>query len=597
MSQIEKTTKRSATASALSFFLAIALLASIAALARAQTSKPKIAVFSGPNATIQHAEPFVTGNKAREQYGLPLRTGRDGTALRFDSLRPQRLAAPVKVYIEAFSAHPLERDMSELYAPPDGYINRQTRAFSKERQSKDDIAVYEATLRPEDGLYLLPYMARQADGKAWEGDCAFPEAPPEKCRFTFYPDASRTFEEIDRFGVGDNGSNNLLGSLADFHFYRAAPPGGYTKGLPASQRTDMGEGDIPREKMGEDFFPYLPFRREPATPALARLTNVVQRAMSTGQYAGAIWLEGSPTTEETTYWLNLLIDTKVPIVGNASQRAHGALGNDGDRNILDSVQYILSGIWKDENGLDKIGGVMLQDERLFTARDVQKGDDRPGGYTATGGHGGILGGVNPIALAFVPTKKHTYSSEVNMTRLPAATQGVKRVGNTITKVDVPIKDQKGNLLATAIPKVSFVKYGEYLPDNYSDEPTDEVEILARIERNLQEFPLSGLVLEGNSPYASANTHIVAALRKAALAGMPVVRVGRGNHEGFTPVNPDDVFIEGSNLTATKARLLLMACLMRFGSLPVPTDPNNPTKAELDAVRAKIAQYQEVFSTH
>ena len=32
------------------------------------------------------------------------------------------------------------------------------------------------TLKPEDGLYLLPYMARQADGGAWEDDGAVPNA-------------------------------------------------------------------------------------------------------------------------------------------------------------------------------------------------------------------------------------------------------------------------------------------------------------------------------------------------------------------------------------------------------------------------------------
>ena len=34
--------------------------------------KPRIAVFSGPTATIQNTEPLVTSNKAREKYGLPL---------------------------------------------------------------------------------------------------------------------------------------------------------------------------------------------------------------------------------------------------------------------------------------------------------------------------------------------------------------------------------------------------------------------------------------------------------------------------------------------------------------------------------------------
>ncbi len=79
--------------------------------------------------------------------------------------------------------------------------------------------------------------------------------------------------------------------------------------------------------------------------------------------------------------------------------------------------------------------------------------------------------------------------------------------------------------------------------------------------------------------------------------MPVVRVGRGNHEGITVTNPNDLFIEGNNLTATKARLLLMACLMRFGSLGIPVDPDIPTKRDLDTIRSKIAQYQEVFDSH
>lgn len=77
--------------------------------------------------------------------------------------------------------------------------------------------------------------------------------------------------------------------------------------------------------------------------------------------------------------------------------------------------------------------------------------------------------------------------------------------------------------------------------------------------------------------------------------MPVVKVGRGNAEGFVPrISP---FLSGSNLTATKARLLLMACLMKFGALPVAADPSNPTRAEFEATMAKLAQYQPVFDTH
>jgi L-asparaginase len=40
---------------------------------------------------------------------------------------------------------------------------------------------------------------------------------------------------------------NLIGARADVDFYRIEPPSGFTKWLPAAQRTDMGEGDIPPE--------------------------------------------------------------------------------------------------------------------------------------------------------------------------------------------------------------------------------------------------------------------------------------------------------------------------------------------------------------
>src|SRR2546430_6043328 len=111
--------------------------------------KPRIAVFSGPTATIQNSEPLVTSNKARHKYGLPLRANADGSPMRFDALRPQRLAAPVTIYVEQFSAHPLERDAAELYGPPDGYVDASG-AFQKERRSPSDVPVYEVTLRPDD---------------------------------------------------------------------------------------------------------------------------------------------------------------------------------------------------------------------------------------------------------------------------------------------------------------------------------------------------------------------------------------------------------------------------------------------------------------
>lgn len=563
--------------------------------------RPRIAIFSGPTATIHNSPPLVTSNTARARAGLPPLRSHGGTQPQYDSLRPQRLAAPVTVYIEQFSAHPLESDAAELYGPPDGYLDREGR-LHHERKAPEDTPVYQVTLRPEDGLYPLPYMALQSNGQPWDTDGASPLAPAERSRQPFYPDASRIFEEIDRFGIGEDGQNEILARLADYDFYRAAPPGGYKRGLLANQRTDVGEGDIPPEKLGQDFFPYRPrhLRVEPPSHVLARLTNCVQGALGTGHFDGAIWLEGSPSLEETIYWLNLVIDTTVPIVGNAAVRTHGSVGNDGDRNIIDSVRYIVSRIWADDDGRNRLGAVVIQDEQIFTSREVQKGDARPGGYLATGGHGGIVGSVRPPGsplLTFVPVRRHTCTSQVRLSILPESVSVVRRDGASTVVTRISTREASGALLPNAIPKVSLVKDGRFSPDDVVADPATEVDVLARIEQALERGALAGFVVEAGVPYGSVGVPLHAAIGRAAFLGMPTVLVSRGNAEGYVTLRPGELAIAGSNLTATKARLLLMACLLRFGSLPVAADPDNPGRDEEEAVRAKLGEYQEVFDTH
>ena len=208
-----------------------------------------------------------------------------------------------------------------------------------------------------------------------------------------------------------------------------------------------------------------------------------------------------------------------------------------------------------------------------------------------------MGQPGPPALTFRPVKRHTHTSAVNLRRLPACVEGVCLANGRLARVAVPIKDTQGALLGTAIPKVTIVKHARYLPEDASGDPEAEVDILARIAKNLREAPLAGFVAEGSAPFASMSNAVEAALRRATLSGMPVVKVGRGNAEG--PVDPTRVplAIAGSNLTATKARLLLMACLLRFGSLPPAIDPTNPAAAELKAVQARLVEYQAVFDTH
>jgi hypothetical protein len=566
----------------------------------ALTPKTRIAHLAGPTATIQNTPPLVTSNKARLKYGLPPRKNPDGTVPTFDGLRAQRLAAPAKVYVEQFSAHPLEADTAELYGPPDGYIGADG-MFRKTRAAGDDKPVYEIELHPNDGLYPLPYMATQADGNPWDEECASPGAPAIKARQGFFPDGSRSFEEIDRFSIGVDGMASPISSLATVDFHRGAPPSGFTKGLPAPLRKDKGDGDIPPEIRGKDFYPYKPYHlaSAPPRPMLAKVTNDMQALVSSGDYDGVIWTQGSPQVEESAYWFNLLIDTALPICGNAAQRPQGQVSADGPKNIIDSVEFISSRVWADDQGRNRCGVVVIQEQQFFAAREVAKVDARPGGYVATGGHGGIIGQVTHrgrMHLTYLPAYKHTYLSDLKLTTLPSSVKTTRSGANGIELIDVAVKDPAGKLLADAIPVVSIMKDGSYSGIDFGDDPELEIDMIASINHKLAMGRLAGFIIEGLVPYGTTPSQARHKLMvRAAFSGIPVAKVGRNAPEGFA--DPHEFQIAASNLTATKARLLLMACLLKFGSFPPAKDPNRPTDAEVEAVKTAVAKYQTIFDTH
>jgi L-asparaginase len=562
--------------------------------------KARIAHLAGPTATIQNTPPLVTSNKARAKHGLAPMTGADGQASRFDALRAQRLARPATVYVEQFSAHPLESDAAELYGPPDGYMGADG-VLRAEKRDDDDKPVYEIELHPDDGLYPMPYMAVQATGDAWEEECVTPGAPEEGARQGFFPDGSRSFEEIDRLSIGDDGRASMISSIATVDFYRGVPPGGFKKGLAAHLRADVGDGDIPPEERGRDFYPYKPYHltSAPSRPMLAKATNDMQALADGGDYDGVIWTQGSPQVEETAYWFNLLIDTTRPICGNAAQRPQGQISNDGPANIVDSVKFISSRIWADADGRNKCGTVVIQEQQFFAAREVAKVDARPGGYVATGGHGGIIGQISHtgrLTLTYLPVHKHTYLSDVNLTRLPTLTTAVRAGSGGIERVAIAVKGANGKLQADAIPVVSIVKDGSYSGLEIGDDPSIENDLIASIEHKLGLGQLAGFVVEGIVPYGSSASDARHKLMLGAtFSGLPVARVGRGAPEGFADAH--EFQIAASNLTGTKARFLLMACLLKFGSLPAASDPEAPTAGELSAIRDALAAYQKVFDTH
>lgn len=607
-------------------------------------SKPRIAVFSGPQSTIANTAPLITSNQARQKRGLPLRVDAWGEPLRFDPPRLQRLAAPVEVLIAQFSEHPLSSDSAELHGPPDGWCDPKTGAFSSAGPQRDDwVPCYKATLRPEDGPLALPFMGVTHTGEPWDG----PVASCGGDRQTFFPDASAMFTEIDRCGWNGDGDNNLMSSQAQYDFFRACPPAGYTKGQPAHRRTDVAsvtaplpDTPIPPEVAGEDFFRYYPYHLStpPTAAALIEATNLVQRTLGpsgdlgaqNGPYLGAQWLEASCIIEETLYWLSLVIDTHKPIVGHSAQRPHGTIGNDGDINIVHGAKYICSRIWQGpgsgdrsvggadgNDGRDIVGPVLVVDDQAFSAREVAKTDARPGNYAAVGGHGGVVAGLHmKPTLTFVPMRKATWRSELNLSRLPRAVAGLVPGGGGITEVQV--LDADGALCV--LPRVNIVKAGHYTAEAARREAlapfngtrgfgarNEEVipgetakaavGVLAELDAALREAPLCGFVAEGANPYAYVDENSMdAALLQAVFSGVPVCRVARGNSGGYTyPSGP--FFIAGSNLTSTKARILLQAAILKLGMHPPAANPQAPTSQERAAIMEHVAAFQDIFDTH
>lgn len=544
--------------------------------------RPRVAVFAGPTATILNTPDVVFPDDGRPAD------------------RPQRLVAPAVVYVDAWSSHPLAVDSRGLTRGGDGWLDRDG-TFHPTAEAPDDaweregaVEVRRIELDPGDGLVMLPGTAAPLAGRrSWGSDGVEVSAPKpgETFRQTFFPDAATLYEEIDRFGIDAGGRHGLLSALADFSFFRPAPSGGY-QSAEGARRAGLGGP----ERRGRDFFNYFPrdLRSEPGSEALVTLTNEVQRVLDTGHHHGAQWLEGSPTIEETLYWLNLVIDTEVPIVGHSAQRPHRSLGSDGGANVLDGVRYIASRAWSDERGRDRIGAVLVVDSRVLASRDVVKVASRGGGYLSAGLGGGAIGGLaqdtGEVRLTSVPAAAHTHRSAVRMGVLPGEVAGVHLRDGDVTTVAVPVRSGR-RLMPTARPAVDIVAFARFADGCCAQEP-----VQSWMAHALAHHPLSGLVAEGQNPFGWMDPAAEAALRQAVFCGLPVVKCGRGHTAGVVS-RQEPWFVRGVDLPAGKARILLMASLLRFGALPPAADPTRPTDAERRATIEAVGRYQAVFDTH
>ena len=225
---------------------------------------------------------------------------------------------------------------------------------------------------------------------------------------------------------------------------------------------------------------------------------------------GVIVTHGTSTSEDTAFFLHLLVRSEKPVVVTNAQRRHGTVSDDGDKNFLDAVAVVLS-----PQAVGK-GAMVVSNQAVNSGREVLKTSVRPDAFVS--GEHGFLGVIEEDRVDFYrsPTRRHTRRSEFDINAI------------------------------TALPKVEII---------YAYFDADPALIQAAADAGAKGIVVNGFTTRG-SPYTTQRP----LLEKLAVQGIPVVLTARGGMNNRIPLNPEGPFIEGDNLVAHKARILLQLAL-------------------------------------
>ncbi|MCH8819701.1 MAG: asparaginase [Acidobacteria bacterium] len=246
------------------------------------------------------------------------------------------------------------------------------------------------------------------------------------------------------------------------------------------------------------------------------IARTVNEVIDNPGVKGVIVTQGTYSTEETAYFLHLLVKSDKPVIIANSQRRHGTVGNDGDKNFLDAVAVILS-----PEAVGK-GAMVVTNQTINSGREVLKTSIRPDAFVS--GVLGVLGIIESDRVTFYrsPTRRHTSRSEFDI--------------NSIT----------------TLPKVEVIS-------SYFD--ADPLLIRAAADLGVQGIVINGFT-NGGIPYKDQR----AVLEELAGKGIVIVLTARGGSDNRVPVTSHNWFVEGDNLIAHKARILLQLALTKTSNL-------------------------------
>ena len=96
------------------------------------------------------------------------------------------------------------------------------------------------------------------------------------------------------------------------------------------------------------------------------LSKVVKENVSRDDVTGVVITHGTDTLEETSYFLDLIVDTEKPVILVGSMRNNSELGYDGAANIASAIYTAI-----DPQAKNK-GVLAVMNNEIFAARDVTK---------------------------------------------------------------------------------------------------------------------------------------------------------------------------------------------------------------------------------
>jgi L-asparaginase len=242
------------------------------------------------------------------------------------------------------------------------------------------------------------------------------------------------------------------------------------------------------------------------------LSKRINELVSRQDVKGVVVTHGSNTVEETAYFLSLTVKSDKPVVLTAAQRQFTTLSSDSPKNFLQAVRVAAS-----DEARGK-GALVVANDVINAARDVSKNiTTRLETYSSR--DMGALGFVDDDQITFyrLPLKQHTRATPFDVARL-----------------------QK-------LPRVDII---------YTYAGADGALIEAAVARGAE-----GIVIAG-FPTGVATPVMDEAIGHAVDGGVPVVMTNRGGMGRVMDKKRSEArpLIWGDNLTAVKARVLLMLAL-------------------------------------